>query len=243
MEALSLDDTHLGPELAALQQNAKLEWLYLSGPDISRSLRHVSELSQLVSISIRGVRDAPTELASQDLATLVALPGLRQLSLSDVSVTDEGLAQVSRIKSLEGLYLWGNSDSTPAGLRHLSSLGELRELSLQRVPIGDQGLASLKGLSSLKSLYIICPVEAIGDATSRKVELPPVTDVGLEQLRQLPQLEHLCLESAYLSDNGIEHLAKLQQLKTLTIFHSQISREGLARLTAELPTCQIRLDD
>jgi hypothetical protein len=243
LEGLSLDDTHLGPELAALQQNAKLKWLSLSGPDISRSLRHVSQLSQLESVSIWGDQDATTELASRDLGTLVDLLKLRRLNLSNVSITDEGLEQIGRISSLEELHLWGNSESTPDGLRHLSSLGELRELSLQRLPIGDQGLASIRGLSKLKTLYIICPVEADGDTPSRKIELPPVTDVGLEQLRDLTQLEHLCLESECLSDDCIVHLVKFPQLKRLTLFNSQISQQGLARLKDALPKCKIRIEE
>jgi hypothetical protein len=64
--------------------------------------------------------------------------------LERTQVTDAGLANLSGLKSLERLYLLGDSHVTDAGLTHLRTLTSLEYLFLHGTQVTDAGIANLK---------------------------------------------------------------------------------------------------
>jgi hypothetical protein len=68
--------------------------------------------------------------------------GLRNLSLSDTPITDQGLEHVLALRQLDHLNL-SKTKITNSGLAHLSRLSELTELNLEGTSVGDPGLTRL----------------------------------------------------------------------------------------------------
>ena len=88
--------------------------------------------------------------------------------LSDTSISDEGLTNLSALANLSHLSL----ERTPVsdkGLKHLSELNNLAHLSLDNAQITDDGLKHLSGLTNLKYLDL---------------NHTQVTDAGVKELRK-----------------------------------------------------------
>lgn len=95
-----------------------------------------------------------TPVADADLAALGGLEDrLQRLNLSNTELTDEGLAQLAKFKSLVQLRVRSRR-ITDQGLAALVQLPVLKHLHLIDAPITDAGLQHLHGLKSLSSLYL-----------------------------------------------------------------------------------------
>ena len=75
------------------------------------------------------------------------------LFLDAKGVTDKGLKELARFKSLQALALSRNP-LTDTGLKELAGLQNLRVLELDETGVTDAGLAELAALKSLKSLRL-----------------------------------------------------------------------------------------
>ena len=141
---------------------------------------------------------------------------LRRLSLSATLISDQGVATLSNIDTLEQLSLESNQ-LTNAIASQLSKLKRLKLLSLCSTEFGDSGLRELKeaGLR-LQILHVSgCPV----------------SDDGLAAIAKISTLKTLGLDNCLqISDDGLGHLMQLEQLETLRIERSLISHEAVARL-------------
>lgn len=118
------------------------------------------------------------------------LPDLRELCLSQSSVTDAGLANLKNLPSLVHLDL-SQTAVSDEGLEHLKPLPYLRTLYLAGDKITDRGAATLASMHGLESLNL--------NSTR-------VTEAGILQLATLPRLRHLRVALAH----G-EFLEKLRQ--------------------------------
>lgn len=91
------------------------------------------------------------------LESLVGLPRLQKLYLSDTAISDAGLMSVGKITTLENLELGGCAISND-GLAHLAGLSKLKLLKLSgkngKCSVDDDGLEHLAGLSNLKVLAL-----------------------------------------------------------------------------------------
>jgi F-box/leucine-rich repeat protein 14 len=169
-------------------------------------LPHVAVLVQLTDLNL-----ANTSVTDRGLASLSTLTRLEILNLSNTKITAEGFFYLRAMPSLRKLYLGGNG----IGDDGLTYLREMRSLeSLEGIDPTDKGLASLTPLSNLRRLYI-------GG---------PVTDIGLEHISRLRNLEELNISGSGVTDNGMAHLAKLTNLKSLFLFECPVTRKGLAAL-------------
>ncbi len=93
-------------------------------------------------------------VTDHDLRQLAGLEDkVLRINLSRTEITDQGLAQISRLARLEQLRL-ASARIDDAGLECLAKLEHLRFLHLIDMPITDAGLNHLHGLKSLESLYL-----------------------------------------------------------------------------------------
>ena len=70
----------------------------------------------------------------------------------------------------------------------------------------------------------------------------PVTDVDLEHLKGLTNLEWLNLNETQVTDAGLKHLKGLTSLKALDVEGTRVTAEGRAMLRKLLPNCRIKPD-
>lgn len=138
-------------------------------------------------------------------------------------VTDAGLKQLGRLKSLQILYL-NRSNISDAGLKHLIGLTKLRKLYLGEAKVSDVGLTGFKGLTSLEYLHL---------GTTK------VTGAGLEHLQGLANLRILHLFNTQVTDDGLTHLRGLSTLQALSLGETDVTDEGVNKLQQSLPKCVI----
>ena len=123
--------------------------------------------SLILSISICWYIVLPTVSHADDVDHDVAADAIKALGghikndgrstfvdLSSTEVTDNGLANISKIKNLKMLNI-SDTRVTDAGLAHLAGLKGLRVLNLSSTTVTDAGLKQLAELENLESLYLI----------------------------------------------------------------------------------------
>jgi|GEM_PF-6952950 len=169
---------------------------------LSRSqLRLIGGFDELDRLSIGGLTDT-------DLAVLQRLRGLRSLTLTETSISDEGLKTISEFASLRELRITEATDSkaesreiTLAGMSHLGSLNGLRILAIDSEQLTDENIAPLAGCSLLEAL----------DLASSNIH-----GSGLSHLRPLTQLRDLRLDDCTIDDDSglhsLQHNAALQYI-------------------------------
>jgi hypothetical protein len=131
-----------------------------------------NERGPIVSIGLSGDRVTNTVLKE-----LAALDQLNTLNLTDSLVTDDGLANLVKMKRLEDLSL-NHSKVTSECWKHIVAHEDLRVLSLSGTRLGNSGLTNVKKLKKLAVLQL--------DQTG-------VTDEGLREIGEAAELLHLVL--------------------------------------------------
>lgn len=152
---------------------------------------------------------------SNVLKELRALRSLRSLDLGGAGMRDEHIPLLNQIPTLKAVR-FENTALTDAGVAQLDL--DIDEINLAHTLVTDQVQFSLLRFSKLKRL----------DLRGTRV-----SDVSLEVIAALDQLECLCL-SQYVSDDGISHLRSHQKLKWLDLSGTRITDAGLS-IVATMP--------
>lgn len=184
-----------------------LEWLQKLSPETFGDLT-ADEL-----LAMRLLDLTRMGVTDEDLAHLKGLPSLQELKLNGTQVTDAGLAHLKDVKGLKALDLWG-APVTGEGLRHLPPTVEKLSL-LATGTVTEEGLQSLRGMTGLRSLAL--GHTAMSDRTASVLE-------GMESLRSLS------LHGTRSGDGVIAALRGLKSLESLDLAGTQISDKGLEML-------------
>ena len=129
------------------------------------------------------------------------------LSLIGTKVTDAGLKELAKLKTLQYLDL-GATAVTDIGLKELAGLKALQILNLPGTKVTDAGLKELTGLKSIYELNL---------------NGAKVTDAGLKVVAGMKSLQTLGLDGAQVTDLGLKDLAGLVSLQT---FESSAERRS-----------------
>ncbi|HEY2838573.1 MAG TPA: M56 family metallopeptidase [Pirellulales bacterium] len=127
---------------------------------------------------------------------------------ASVGLTDEGLKQISQIRSLKGLQLFDLEKITDDGLSHLAGLEKLEDLNMYSCAgVRGPGYASLAPIQSLRRLWIS----------------QSINPEGLAAIAKLTQLEFLKLQpirrlSAEIKPDDVDALKNLANLRTFEIY-------------------------
>ncbi|MFO0871702.1 MAG: hypothetical protein U0935_22490 [Pirellulales bacterium] len=155
-----------------------------------------------------------TGLPDKALAWLAHFPKLNVLQLSGTAVTNEGLAAIASLQTLEMVYL-DRTDIGDAGLEHLKGLENIVVLVLERSQVTGAGLATLGSLKELRTLNLAwCPV----------------TDAQLEACLKFENLEVATLHHTGINGEGLVHLRPLKKLRVLNISDNPVDEEQLLHL-------------
>jgi hypothetical protein len=178
-------------------------------------LAHLTGLASLEDLAIES--DDP--LPDADLAALEPLGHLKKLAILRPSVTERGLASISKLRQLEYLHL---SDVPLSGLDHLKGLSNLQCLNVSawgdaaKTASADELMLDLPGLTKLREL---------------RLSGLPLHDEDLAFLKHLPSLETLMIQpSSSLTGASLRHLRELPELHLLWVF-------GLSNCTGQDLTC------
>jgi hypothetical protein len=212
------------------------------------------------------------EISDGAWAAFAGLSQLREAWLAQSNVTDQGLANVARARSLEvlGLGPCAVSDDGFADLAPLSALRELlvhspevrgagfkhlAALPLTRLHLGAaledaclEHLAALTGLASLALRGRALRGEGISQLRAlRALTVLDLRDTGFcddsaAELAPLEALTSINLWSTPLTDAAVPALAKLRGLQWLGLGQTRVTADGRRRLREALPACRVLPD-
>ncbi len=136
-------------------------------------------------------------------------------------MTNDGLRNLAKLRSLEELVLGGNSIGDK-GLVHLTGLTKLNYLILWGRNFTGKGFIHLRNLQSLRTVNLENDIE----------------NETLGHLAALPHLENLSLHNIRgISDRDMALLARSRSLRTLDIAGTQVTPQGVKHL-AEVKTLE-----
>ncbi|XP_035268330.1 uncharacterized protein si:ch73-173p19.1 isoform X1 [Anguilla anguilla] len=213
-------------DASALAELLSLQTLYLDGTGVKEeSLEHLATHPTLSSLSLAGIPIADGNHALQIISDLrltqLTLPGRH-------SVTDSGLAFLSRLSLLSELDLTDYTHVTDQGTVHLATMTRLKKLSLSNTLVTDRGLLPLRSLRELLELCL--------DRTA-------VTSRGVAAcVTCLPQLQVLGLASTQVGDSVVRcGLIHCKQLVKLNLSRTRITDRGL-KFLRQMHLSQVNLD-
>ncbi|MHB1037842.1 MAG: leucine-rich repeat domain-containing protein [Pirellulales bacterium] len=158
------------------------------------------------------------------LALLDKLPSLQDVNLeTSQNITEAGLTHLKGLAKLRRLSLC-ETQTTDAGLAHLAGLTELEELQLSDNRITDAGMAHLKGMTKLKKLNL--------NHASAVASGVWITDMGIAQLAGMNELRILEIEDTRVTDVGLRQLSGLTKLEILGLRSNTVDDRALAHVTA-----------
>ena len=222
--------------------------LQISTPEITGTgLDHLAGLSKLESLALTNL----TQLRDGDFGALAGMTSLRELYLGGSGAGDL-TAEVIGNLHLTKLSI-GSPALTDAGMRNIGKIRSLRQLNVGRdAQITDDGLTYLWGPQNLDYMRIDVP-----GITGRKFELisnmlklrrfhlngSDFTDEGMRYLGYLPNLGSVELEGVHanLTDTGLAHLAEAPRLYELKIESTgtKMTDAGFENLRAQKPDLRL----
>lgn len=152
---------------------------------------------------------------------------IKRITLRSTGLTDEGLAEIAKFKTLESLRISLAAGITADGLAKLQDLPGLRSLELVVLNVPEGGL---EAVSRIKS------VEAISLYNARNI-----TAEGVESLRDLPNFSFLDLSRTRLSKEVVPAVAKIKTLTELRLNAADITDEDLEAISHMSELEQIRV--
>ncbi len=125
-------------------------------------------------------------LTDRSMSVLAALPNLQHIRLRLSRITDEGLKELAKCRSLWYINL-PHSNCTSKGIAELAAIPQLRQLRIASPQLGNSVAKELAKLKTLRGIHLI-------DV--------PITNEGLEQIVSLPILESLYLDNSEVDEKG-----------------------------------------
>jgi len=163
-----------GDGLAALRRCPSLRELALYFLDLDdRAISHIAAIRSLEKLRLYNIGVQITDETLNQLGSLTALKTLSIIAedASQMRISDEGIAHLSRLANLEYIRLNHCENVTDKGLAHLEALASLRELTLDNCRVTTAGADRLKAKIPGVSVTVPATMRAagIGPAAS-----PPV---------------------------------------------------------------------
>jgi Leucine-rich repeat (LRR) protein len=212
----------LSPAAAAAFERTAAEWVLALGGSVRVRFENGEQgLQGPAPLPARELRVTEIDLArtaatDDGLAHLASLASLESLVLKETRVGDAGLAHLRGLKKLRTLVLTGTA-VTGEGLARLQSLSELEDLILDGTRVDSAGLAHLRPLTKLRQLGL---------------EKLPIDDAGAARLAPLTSLRRLNLIDTKVTDAGLAHLKALTNLQALYLSHTRVGNAGMEHLLA-----------
>ncbi|MBI1249704.1 hypothetical protein GC197_17910 [bacterium] len=131
-----------------------------------------------------------TQFTDKGMARVGTFAKLDWLDVSQTSITDAGVQQLSGCDSLRDLSV-ASTRITDQALSTIARLKTLQELDLNGTQVTDNGIAQLSGLTNLKVL---------------RMAVTQITDEGLLRLARLKNLEMIDARQTQITAAGVQRL-------------------------------------
>ena len=196
-------------------------------PTFVAAVRRIVELGGQLDFNAAGdlqgvdLASDRVSLTDADVPCLLALPHLTRLRLSGGGITNVGIRQVASIVGLDDIFLQ-DVQIDDAGLNQFTQLKNLRATDHSaQLPTDRQRVRMLETVAQASYLGLL----EVG-----------ITNRGLEQLKDMPQLQALDLRGSSQIDNaGLEQLRAMKKLRTLRLGGYQINNDSMTVVAKLLP--------
>lgn len=210
----------------------------------------------------KSLDELPADITEVDLTSSnVTDEGLKKLighrlvvlRINSTQITDRGVENVCKIKSLRKLDLADDANITGKCLRYVAELPYLEALALTRTKVRDEDLAHLAGARRLFGIAMgSCP-NIHGDGFIYLKELPhlkslkisglEISDTGYKNLAALTSLNWLDLQSSNLDDNRIDVLLALKDLNTINMGSTAITNRAINKIARLERLRELRIEN
>ena len=178
----------------------------------SAGFAKLRRLTSLWSLSISGIM-----LSDQGWAIVHSMPYIRQIVLDRGDVNDERLATLcTTAPLLKSISLDENPQLTDTGIVEIEKLKSLEHLFLSYTGITDEGLARLQNLNNLERIYLegtavtdacVAGFRTMPSITFISLSRTQITDAAIEDLKKMNTLRKLDISACpFLTEAAIESL-------------------------------------
>jgi beta-lactamase regulating signal transducer with metallopeptidase domain len=216
-----------------------------------KGLEALSAMASLERLSFYSMRHDDQWLGDVIAERIAGLSSLRELSLSECGITDEGVRHLEAMPQLKRLSLNKEGRLTDAALTSIGKLKNLKSLSLSsyvatvelgRMRFSADGVRRLLGLQQLEALHLVgqtVPPEALVFPRLKTLSLglDEMDDACAERIATLRDLTSLELVYTKITDDGLQKIAELPALARLSLDSRYVTDEGIAHLK-KLPGLQ-----
>lgn len=239
--------------LKCFESLPSLKRLDLCADGISdEGLRHVAKARALEVLGLS------CGMKGKGLAYLSALPRLRELHAVGNALSAEEISRLPQFPALEVLELrgipWYEEEREPrrnGAMKWIAKHRGLRELSLPLWGVDDSALSQI-ALPRLRKLSLGGNPRVTDAGLAQLRDLPElewidlsdtgISDAGLKELARFPKLRSVALHDTQVTDAGLEHLKRLKQLRHIWLLDTKVTREGVKALCRALPDTDITAD-
>jgi hypothetical protein len=217
----------------AIPSTALLLCLFLSSQAHAQQTPAPSLIDQLKNIgaTIKTENDAPdgavVEITFKYTHTPSQAPG--GMTVPPYSLTDDLLAQISKLPKVTHLELNMCTQLTDAGFAHLKDMPQLAALSLPGARVTDTTMSNLAGLTNLTYF--------------RMTGAKNLTPTGWAVIQNWKNLQTFWVAEGSFKDEEMPYLKGLTQLKDITYWGDSVTDTG-AEILLGLPNLtSVRVDD
>jgi serine/threonine protein kinase len=219
----SYQEPQLGDALDSIESdkwyrsaNGKRQMVWASAPNLSdKDIEPLARENDVRRVLV-GITDSVTGVGFRKLRNL----DIESINIQSTGLTDEGLCEISNIKSLEDLGIALSSELTVEGVRCLPTLPKLRRLHLSVMKIPDGALNEISRIEALDALSLY---------NSKNL-----TTADIQHLIKLRKLRFLDLSGTKLHNDVIPLLSKCKSLTNLRLCNLDLTDDNL-ELLGKLP--------
>jgi serine/threonine protein kinase len=185
-------------------------------------------------------------ITDSDCSALLLDSELRDLSLPQNDITDDGCKTISEIPNLIGLNLESNTRISDAGLKAISASKTIRFLDLRHTQVTDNGMQYLNRMAQLETLHLdetlitdhaLPLLTRVTKLSELHIANNAITDNTIETISKMwPNLRRLKVGGAFISARGLDTLKNMPSLEFLSLTHCSNIGEKELRIVCKLKT-------
>ncbi|MBK9143405.1 MAG: protein kinase [Candidatus Melainabacteria bacterium] len=199
-----------------------IKWTILDGVATDKDLSIFKGRRDIANLKL--VAD---DMAGRGMKIIESLP-LKKLNLKQCLISEGTMTHISKVPTLEELYLTRTVGVTREGIDTISALKNLRVLCLENQPVTDEWIPSIARFKSLEDLSL----RRCGELEGSNIDL----------LATIPGLHSLTISYTQLKRQNLPRLAKLANLRYLGLAGLDLMDSDI-KVIAGLPLEELILDD